>query len=80
MSRPPSNCYPLPEAPVGDDLDGHVEERTLGEMEADEEERTHRGGEQDLALDDDLEADENTDWLRGYGWPGRFRHKSRYPS
>lgn len=43
-------------------------------MEADEEERTHRGGEQDLALDD-LEADENTNWLRGYGWPWWFRHK-----
>lgn len=44
-------------------------------MEADEEARLCREHEQAPAFDDDLETDENSDWLRGCGWPPWFQHK-----
>jgi len=50
-------------------------ERTLAEMEADEEAWLCREHEQAPAVDDDLETDENSDWLRGCGWPRWFQHK-----
>lgn len=66
MGRPPSECYPLPVAPVGDSPNSYVKERTLVEMEADEEERIHKiEREQDLALDDDLAADEDNGFGSG---------------
>ena len=47
----------------------HAAERTLAEMGADEETRLQKENEQDVAFDEELELDENSDWLRGCGWP-----------
>ena len=54
------------------DLDEFEE---LMEMEAREDERLLRQGQENLALDEELEHDENTDWLRGCRWPQWFLHK-----
>ena len=52
-----------------------VEDRTLTDMEAEEERRICQEGEIEFAVTHDLETDENTDWLRGCGWPRWFKHK-----
>ena len=50
-------------------------ERTLADVEADEEARICEEAEQGIAFDQELETDENSDWLRGCGWPRWFRQK-----
>jgi hypothetical protein len=53
------------------------EDDALQLMEAEEEERLAKEYEErTLALDQELEYDENTDWLRGSGWPVWFARKS----
>ena len=41
-------------------------------MEAEEEQRLLQMEENAPTLDDQLEHDQNTDWLRGCGWPTWF--------
>jgi hypothetical protein len=47
----------------------------LLQMEAEEEARLLREEHELLSLSNELEHDENTDWLRGCGWPRWFAHK-----
>ncbi|KAF1354300.1 hypothetical protein EJ07DRAFT_68878, partial [Lizonia empirigonia] len=47
----------------------------LLEMEAEEEARLADEAQGSTSLTDELEHDENTDWLRGSGWPRWFAHK-----
>lgn len=54
------------------DPDGNL---NLTQMESEEEERLLRQDQENLALDEELEHDENTDWLRGSGWPRWFAQK-----
>ena len=52
-----------------------LNEQTIADMEAVEEKRLSQESEQHMVFDDDLDANENGDWLRGSGWPRWFRHK-----
>ena len=47
----------------------------LLQMEAEEEARLLREEHEFMSLSNELEHDENTDWLRGCGWPRWFAHK-----
>jgi hypothetical protein len=44
-------------------------------MEDEEEEQRFNGGSSTVALDIELEYDENTEWLRGCEWPIWFARK-----
>lgn len=44
-------------------------------MEKDEEKRIHNLKDREIALHDDLETDENTEWLCASGWARWFQHK-----
>jgi hypothetical protein len=50
----------------------------LLQMEAEEEARLLREEYESLSLSNELEHDENTDWLRSCGWPRWFAHKPLY--
>jgi hypothetical protein len=52
------------------------EQDAFDEMEAEEEQRLLQIEEDAPTLDDQLEHDQNTDWLRGCGWPTWFVGKS----
>lgn len=57
-------------------LDGERSaERTLADMEAAEEARLCDESQSGAPTDDELETDENSDWLRGCGWPRWFHQK-----
>jgi hypothetical protein len=45
------------------------EEEHLTQIEDEEEEQRFNGGLNTVALDAELEHDENTEWLRGCEWP-----------
>ncbi|KAJ9634203.1 hypothetical protein H2199_009087 [Coniosporium tulheliwenetii] len=47
----------------------------LDRMEAEEEKRLLEEHEETIALDEELEHDENTEWLRGCGWPKWFANR-----
>jgi hypothetical protein len=47
----------------------------LLQMEAEEEARLSQQDRESMSLSNELEHDEKTDWLRGYGWPRWFAHK-----
>jgi len=74
QAPPNSCCLPSSEiAVVEDEVD--VAERTLAVMEADEEARLREEDQRDATFDFELDMDENSDWLRGCGWPKWFRQK-----
>lgn len=52
-----------------------TEDEALMQMEAEEEERLQEEHHEAIALDEELEHDENSDWLRGCGWPTWFTNK-----
>lgn len=59
-----------------DDIVARLDECSiLAQMEAEEEKRLLEEWDKTIALDEDLEYDENTDWLRGCGWPKWFANR-----
>jgi len=48
-------------------------------MGAEEEKRLLEEWHETIALDEELEHDENTDWLRGCGWPKWFANRPLHP-
>jgi len=75
---PPSSCgLEGSNRKRGLDIQPSNEDDALQFMEAEEEERLAKEyDERTLALDEELEYDENTDWLRGSGWSDWFAGKS----
>ncbi|KAJ9634088.1 hypothetical protein H2199_009119 [Coniosporium tulheliwenetii] len=73
-----SNDYrgPQPALPeeeeTAENLDGYA---ALMRMEAKEENRLLEEQQESILLDEELEHDENTDWLRGCGWPTWFANR-----
>jgi len=47
----------------------------LAQMKAEEEKRLLEQQDESIALDEELEHDENTEWLRGCGWPIWFANR-----
>ncbi|KAJ9655923.1 hypothetical protein H2201_008696 [Coniosporium apollinis] len=69
--RGPQPALPEEEETV-ENLDEYA---ALMRMEAEEENRLLEERQESIPLDEELEHDENTDWLRGCGWPTWFANR-----
>ena len=75
-SAPCSNNYTGPQLAAQEGVADKLSEYSaLARMEDEEEKRLLEEWDETIALDEDLEHDENTDWLRGCGWPKWFANK-----
>jgi hypothetical protein len=52
--------------------EANAKERIFADIEAEEEARLRVEDKRDATIDYELEADENSDWLRGCSWPVWF--------
>ena len=75
MKAPPTRCCQSGHTILVAEEAANAAERTLADMEAEEEARLCAKDERNATVDHELEADENSDWLRGRGWPVWFHQK-----
>jgi len=71
----PSDQYSGPQLTLQHLMDPSREEEALMHMEAEEERRLLSEQSNSVALDEELDHDENTEWLRGCEWPIWFANK-----
>lgn len=74
-SSPRGCCSPTHDVVAESQHNVDPAKRTLADMEADEKARLFMENEKDIAFDQGLDMDENSDWLRACGWSLWFRQK-----
>lgn len=71
----PSDPHSGPQLSLQHSMHPPSEEEALMRMEAEEEQRLLSEQSNSVALDEELDHDENTEWLRGCEWPMWFANK-----